>query len=619
MFDKATIYQNLDDAYMAQCLQLAELGAGFVSPNPMVGAIVLDSEGRVVGRGYHPKVGEGHAEVFALDEASEKAKGGTLYVNLEPCNHQGRTPPCTQKIIDAGITRVVCGTLDPNPLVSGAGRDRLQNERISVRTGFLQADCEKLNESFFYHIRHQMPFVTVKLALSMDGKIANRHKESKWLTNPYSRQIVHQMRQSAQAVVTTAETVLADDPNLTVRDIAFVRRQPDKIIFDRSAKLEPTNYKVFRGDNPITWVVSENHLSRAEAALKAAKRTLPEIESTLTLLSTPEKEGHLDLPLAFKKLYQKGLANLFVESGGQFASALLDQQLVQKLYLFYAPKVIRDTMAPPAFSQLFELNFPQNAQFKIIHSETIENDWLIEARPLKAKVTSEAKSKKLLEQSSESTTLLSKAVSEEKPKKLPEPSLEEPVELSSNGTSAPRRKKVAEPSSEESVDLSATEISTTRSKKTVEQKPAEAVELSPNGTSTPRRKKSVEPSSEEPVDSSTSDTSIAKPKKLLEQKPQEFVESSFKGTSAPRRKKVAEPSSEESVELSPNGTSTTRSKKIVEPSPEEPVELSPNGTSVPRRKKAAEPSSEEPVGLSPSATSTPLPQKGFRTKLRRTR
>jgi|GEM_PF-64705 len=571
MFDKATIYQNLDDAYMAQCLQLAELGAGFVSPNPMVGAIVLDAEGRVVGRGYHPKVGEGHAEVFALNEAGDKAKGGTLYVNLEPCNHQGRTPPCTQKIIDAGITRVVCGTLDPNPLVSGAGRDRLQNERISVRTGFLQADCEKLNESFFYHIRHQMPFVTVKLALSMDGKVANRHKESKWLTNPYSRQIVHQMRQSAQAVVTTAETVLADDPNLTVRDIAFVRRQPDKIIFDRSAKLDPINYKVFRGDNPITWVVSENHLSRAEAALKAAKRTLPEIESTLTLLSTPEKEGHLDLHLAFKKVYQKGLANLFVESGGQFASALLDQHLVQKLYLFYAPKVIRDTMAPPAFSQLFDLNFPQNAQFKIVHTETIENDWLIEARPVKAKVTSEAKSKKLLEQSSESTLLLSKTVLEEKPK------------------------KIAEPSFEESIDLSSAGISTTRPKKIVEQKSDEPIGLSPNGTSAPRRKKVVEPSSEESVDSSTSDTSIAKPKKLLEHK------------------------SDEPIELSPNGTSAPRRKKVVEQSSEESVDSSYKGTSAPRRKKVVEPSSEEPVGLSPSAASTPLPQKGFRTKLKRIR
>ena len=491
MFDKATIYQNLDDAYMAQCLQLAELGAGFVSPNPMVGAIVLDTEGRVVGRGYHPKVGEGHAEVFALDEAGEKAKGGTLYVNLEPCNHQGRTPPCTQKIINAGITRVVCGTLDPNPLVSGTGRDRLQNERISVRTGFLQADCEKLNESFFYHIRHQMPFVTVKLALSMDGKVANRHKESKWLTNSYSRQIVHQMRQAAQAVVTTAETVLADDPNLTVRDIAFVRRQPDKIIFDRLAKLDPTNYKVFRGDNPIIWVVSEHHVSRAEAALKAAKRMLPEIESTLTLLSIPEKEGHLDLHLALKKLYQKGLANLFVESGGQFASALLDQQLVQKLYLFYAPKVIRDTMAQPAFSQLFDMNFPQNAQFKIVHTETIENDWLIEAKPIKAKVTSETKSKKILsQQSSEPADLLPKITLETKPKKIADPSPEESVGLSSNGTSAPRRKKAVEPSSEESVELNSNGTSEPRRKKVAELSSEESVELSPsNRTSAPLPKK----------------------------------------------------------------------------------------------------------------------------------
>jgi diaminohydroxyphosphoribosylaminopyrimidine deaminase / 5-amino-6-(5-phosphoribosylamino)uracil reductase len=544
--------ENLDDAYMAQCLQLAELGAGFVSPNPMVGAVVLDSEGRVVGRGYHPKLGEGHAEVFALNEAGDKAKGGTLYVNLEPCNHQGRTPPCTQKIIDAGIARVVCGTLDPNPIVSGAGRDRLQNERISVRTGFLTEECEHLNESFFYHIRHQMPFVTVKLALSMDGKVANRHKESKWLTNAYSRQIVHQMRQTASAVVTTAETILADDPSLNVRDVPFVRRQPDKVIFDRLAKLDPTNYKVFRGDTAITWVVSESHLSRAEASLKAAKKTLPELASTLMILPVPEKGSHLDLHLALKKLYQKGLANLFVESGGQFASALLDQHLAQKLYLFYAPKLIRDHMAQPAFSQLFELNFPQNAQFKVVHTEAIENDWLIEAKPVKVKLSTDTKPKKILtSQSSESTDLLPKPSLEAQPKKLLEQKIEEPVGLSPNGTSTVRSKKTSEQSSEEPIELSSNGTSAPRRKKNVAQNAEDSTELGPNGASTSNKSNKIsEQSPEEPVELSSNGTSVPRPRKKVLEQSSEPVEPLLEEASKVDLIEVLPQSSEASVDSS---------------------------------------------------------------------
>jgi diaminohydroxyphosphoribosylaminopyrimidine deaminase/5-amino-6-(5-phosphoribosylamino)uracil reductase len=416
-FDKRFAYQNLDEAYIAQCLQLAELGDGFVSPNPMVGAVVLDAQGRVVGRGYHPKLGEGHAEVFALDEAGERAKGGTIYVSLEPCNHQGRTPACTQKIIDAGISRVVCGTLDPNPLVAGTGRDRLQNERISVRNGFLEEECERLNESFFYHIRHQMPFVTVKLAMSMDGKIANRHGESKWLTGPLSRQIVHQMRQRADAIVTTAETVLADDPSLNVRDVPFVRRQPGKVLFDRQAKLKPSQHKVFQGDAPITWVVVEKAFEQAQAQLdKAHKTGKLSTKATIVVLAAPAIGSRLDLHATFKKLYQNGLANLFVESGGQFASALLDQQLVQKLYLFYAPKLLRDGMAKPAFSQTLQLDFPQCPQLKIIESQTVDQDWLVEAQPLSKKLKTDKPS---LLKNVESPIAPVQAIEKEAPKKAP--------------------------------------------------------------------------------------------------------------------------------------------------------------------------------------------------------
>jgi diaminohydroxyphosphoribosylaminopyrimidine deaminase/5-amino-6-(5-phosphoribosylamino)uracil reductase len=372
-------YASLDEAYIAQCLQIAELGDGFVSPNPMVGAIVLDAEGRVIGRGHHPKLGEAHAEVFALKEAGERAKGGILYVSLEPCNHQGRTSACTHAIIEAGISRVVFGTLDPNPKVAGSGRDYLQSQNISVCHGFLEAECERLNESFFHHIRHQAPFITIKLALSMDGKIANRHGESQWLTGPLSRQVVHQMRQRVDAVVTTAETVLADNPSLTVRDAPFIRRQPGKIIFDRRMRLNPEQHKIFHkeGKTPILWLVAEQYTEQAKGRLSKT--------SSIRVLGIPELDGHLDLQAAFQALYHKDFANLLVESGGQFASALLDQHLAQKLYLFYAPKLLRDSMAKPAFSQAFQLGFPQAPQLQITQSQLIDQDWLVEARPYESR------------------------------------------------------------------------------------------------------------------------------------------------------------------------------------------------------------------------------------------
>ena len=372
-FHAPPLYQNIDEVYIARCLALAELGQGLVSPNPMVGAIVLDAQGRVVGEGYHPKAGEAHAEVFALAQAKERAKGGTLYVNLEPCNHHGRTPPCTQKIVAAGIERVVCGTLDPNPLVAGAGRDMLQNSRISVRYGFLEAECKRLNEKFFHYIMAKMPFVTVKLGMTLDGKIANRHGDSQWLTGDFARQYVHHLRYEYDAILTTAETVAVDNPKLNVRDIPNIRKQPVRIVLDRQFRLNVENYQIFKGENPA-WIVTSaiRHNTHHAETAKAMGIKVIELDET---------GGGLNLKALFTQLGQENIASIFVEAGGRLASSLLKDGLAHKYYLFYAPKILQDSMSKPAFGHTFQLDLPDSPQLEIIRTQQLDRDWVIEARP----------------------------------------------------------------------------------------------------------------------------------------------------------------------------------------------------------------------------------------------
>lgn len=371
------LYQNIDEVYIARCLSLAELGACTVSPNPLVGAIVLDAQGRKVGEGYHQRAGEAHAEVIALNQAGEKAKGGTLYVNLEPCNHQGRTPPCTQSIIQSGIQRVVCGTLDPNPLVSGAGRDTLQNARISVRYGFLEKKCKQLNEIFFHYITTKTPFVSVKLGLTLDGKIANRHGESKWLTGSFSRQYVHHLRQNYDAILTTAETVIQDNPSLTVRDVPHIKKQPIRIILDRQFRLNVDQYQIFKGDGQV-WVVTSRLSSGNSFHQNNAKRARAQ---GVKILELEESGNMLNLKALFTELGESGISSVFVEAGGRLASSMLSEGLAKKFYLFYAPKTLRDSMAKSGFGHEFQLDLPDAPQLEIINTRQLDTDWMVEAVP----------------------------------------------------------------------------------------------------------------------------------------------------------------------------------------------------------------------------------------------
>lgn len=368
------VYQNLDELYMARCLALAEWGAATVSPNPMVGAVVLDAQGRKVGEGYHQRAGERHAEIIALDEAGERARGGTLYVNLEPCNHQGRTPPCTHRITESGIQRVVCGTLDPNPLVSGMGRDALQNARISVRYGYLEEACRRLNEMFFHYITSGQPFVTLKLAMSLDGKLALRDGTSQWMTGPFARQYVHDMRHRHDAILTTAETVLADDPLLTVRDVPVIQKQPVRIVLDRRFRLNVDKFRLFKsGESPV-WVVT-SRLQYNKANVQRARA------QGIRVLEVDEIGGRLNLSALMTQLGQEKIASVMVEAGGGLAGSLVADRLVNRYALFYAPKIVRDNMARPAFGNRLQLDLPQQPELELVATYPLEQDWVVEARP----------------------------------------------------------------------------------------------------------------------------------------------------------------------------------------------------------------------------------------------
>jgi diaminohydroxyphosphoribosylaminopyrimidine deaminase/5-amino-6-(5-phosphoribosylamino)uracil reductase len=341
-------FDSVHTYYMRRCLELAQQGRATVSPNPMVGAVVLDRKGRKVAEAYHKRAGEAHAEVLALDIAGEAARGGTLYVNLEPCSHHGRTPPCTDLIIQSGIDKVIFGTLDPNPQVSGNGRDLLQNARISVRHGFLESACLRLNEVFFYTVGgggkagadkpSDRPFVSLKVASSLDGKMATRGGDSQWLTNKYARQYVHHLRSYHDAILTTAKTVAADDAQLTVRDIPTPFIPPVRIVIDRHFRLAPHQYRIFDIQAAPTWVITSHIQHNRRHAQEARAKGVNVVEM-------PETGQGMDLSLLMRRIYDEGLHSVMVEGGGQLAGSLLAEKLVNKVYWFTAGKVFNDTQA----------------------------------------------------------------------------------------------------------------------------------------------------------------------------------------------------------------------------------------------------------------------------------
>jgi diaminohydroxyphosphoribosylaminopyrimidine deaminase/5-amino-6-(5-phosphoribosylamino)uracil reductase len=320
---------DLDERYMRLALRLARKGAGRTSPNPMVGAVVVRGS-KIVATGYHRRAGEDHAEIIALERAKRKVRGATLYINLEPCSHHGRTPPCTRSLIDAGIKKVVVGMRDPNPLVSGQGIRRLRRAGIQVDVGFLEAECQSFNEAFKKYITRHIPFVLLKLAASLDGKIATSTGESRWITGATSRLFVHKVRNQVDAVLIGVGTVLADNPQLTCRLPGG--RDPLRVVLDGHLRI-PLRSCLLRQRAPEKTIIATGS--------RVPKQKIKAIQSCgAQVWSFPLRKGTIPFASLLKKLGKLGLLSVMIEGGATTASRALNERIVDKVLFFYAPKII---------------------------------------------------------------------------------------------------------------------------------------------------------------------------------------------------------------------------------------------------------------------------------------
>lgn len=315
-----------DELFMKRALALARRGAGRVSPNPLVGAVVVKNS-RIVGEGYHLYEKLDHAELAALRAAGSRAKGATLYVNLEPCRHHGRTPPCVERIVQAGVREACVAIRDPNPLVSGRGIEYLRSHGLRVREGLGAPEARRLNEKFLYFVQTRKPFVHLKLALTLDGRIAASGGQSRWITGQESRAVVQRLRYEYDAILAGVNTVLQDDPSLAVHG----RRTNSivKVVLDSRLRT-PARSRIFESGDPVVIVHSKGVSPERKAALAGRAR----------LMEAPQDGGELSWGFLLHGLGELGITSLLVEGGGRVAASALRAGAVQKISFFYAPKIL---------------------------------------------------------------------------------------------------------------------------------------------------------------------------------------------------------------------------------------------------------------------------------------
>ncbi len=319
------------DKYISLALDLAKKGWGLTSPNPMVGAVIVKG-GKVIAQGWHKRCGGDHAEVDALKKAGAKAKGATLYVTLEPCSHFGRTPPCTEAIIQAGIAKVVVGVLDPNPVNRGKASGILKKAGIKVESGFLQEELVQLNEAFNKYITHKMPFVVAKTAQTLDGKIAAHTGHSQWITSPMARKWAHQMRFGFDAILVGINTVLKDNPRLNSEPKKLI----NKVVLDSTLQI-PLKAKLFEGTSPEhVLIVTTN---------KASQQKINLLSKKAQVIVAPSKGRHVDMVWTFKELAKREIASVLIEGGSMVIGRALKNKLVDHYYCIIAPKIMGDEHA----------------------------------------------------------------------------------------------------------------------------------------------------------------------------------------------------------------------------------------------------------------------------------
>lgn len=359
------MFSAADHGFMARALRLAEQGLFTTTPNPRVGCVVV-RDGAIIGEGWHERAGEAHAEIRALNAAGE-AKGATAYVTLEPCSHHGRTPPCADALIQAGVARVVAAMRDPNPQVSGRGLAQLSAAGIEVADGLLAQEARELNIGFVSRMERGRPWVRLKAAASLDGKTALANGRSQWITGPEARRDGHFFRARACAILTGAGTVRDDDPRLTVRDVE-TSRQPLRVVVDSRFETPPAA-RILEGGNTLVAAATEDAVKIA--ALRAAGAEV---------LVLPNPHGKVDLPKLLKALAERGVNELHVEAGHKLNGSLLREGLVDELLVYFAPTILgsgREMFPLPEITDL-----AGRRDLKIIDLRRVGTDIRIQARPL---------------------------------------------------------------------------------------------------------------------------------------------------------------------------------------------------------------------------------------------
>lgn len=339
-----------DQDYMKRAIELAQRGAGWTAPNPMVGAVVV-KDGRIIGEGYHRKYGELHAERNALAACTEDPAGATIYVTLEPCCHYGKTPPCTEIILEKKIARVVIGSRDPNPKVAGKGARILREHGLQVEEDFMREACDAINPVFFHYITTGLPYVVMKYAMTIDGKIATRTGASRWITGENARAHVHQLRGRYAAIMAGIGTVLADDPMLNCRIEGG--HQPLRIICDSRLRIPLDSQIVGSAKECPTLIVCSEEIMNdgdspngKQSELVAKKATLESMGARVWML--PEKDGHVDLKILMRRLGEERIDSVLIEGGGTLNQSALEAGIVRHVYAYIAPKIFggRDAKTP---------------------------------------------------------------------------------------------------------------------------------------------------------------------------------------------------------------------------------------------------------------------------------
>ena len=353
---------------MEEACQLALMGKGYTKTNPVVGAIVV-KDSKIISRGFHTGFGGPHAEIEAIAAAGEDARGADLYVTLEPCSHYGKTPPCTKRIIEAGIKRVFIGVCDPNPLNAGKGIWELLNHKIEVFLGFAETLCAELIEDFAKYIYAKTPYYTLKIAQTLDGKIATPTGESKWITSESSRNYVHYLRSVSDAILVGINTVLKDDPELNPR-LVFSENDPVKVVLDNHLKI-PENSKLIKNSAEKLIIFTSKKACETEKSKKF-------MELGIKVFASEENNGLIDLHYVSEKLIENNLLNILVEGGGQIFGSFIRDKMADKIHLFIAPRILGDGVTSVSNSGILKISDALTlGEYSI---KKFENDILISSK-----------------------------------------------------------------------------------------------------------------------------------------------------------------------------------------------------------------------------------------------